>query len=91
LFHGVVKTKRPDATQDAEDQVIDGLDKTYTDKGMTNEGKEPKDKEKRCKKNRYSDDDFYFFIFSVFSVDVVFFDDSEFLYTSSPIPDFIMT
>jgi hypothetical protein len=91
LLHGVVKTKWSDATQDAEDKVIDGLDKTDLDDRMADESKEPKDKEKRCEKNRNSDDDLYCFIFSIFSVDVVFFDDSEFLYTSSPIPDFIMT
>ena len=91
MLHGVVKAKWSDAAQNAEDKVIDGLDKTDLDDRMANESKETKDKEKRCEKNRYSDDDFYFFIFSVFPVDVVFFDDSEFLYTSSPIPDFIMT
>jgi hypothetical protein len=91
LFHGIVKTEWSDAAQDAEDKVIDGLDKTDLDDRMADESKEPKDKEKRCKKNRYSDDDLYCFIFSIFSVDVVFFDDSEFLYTSSPIPDFIIT
>jgi hypothetical protein len=91
LLHRVVKTKGSDATQDAEDKVIDRLDKTDIDNGMTDESEESKDKEKRCEKNRNSDDDFYCFIFSVFPVDVVFFDDSEFLYTSSPIPDFIIT
>jgi hypothetical protein len=91
LLHGVVKAKWSDATQDAEDKVIDGLDKTDLDDRMADESKEPKDKEKRCEKNRNSDDDLYCFIFSISSVDVVFFDDSEFLYTSSPIPDFIIT
>ena len=91
MFHGVVKTKWSDATQDAEDKVIDRLDKTDIDNGMTDESKETKDKKKRCEKNRNSNDDLYCLIFSVFSVDVVFFDDSELLYTSSPIPDFIIT
>ncbi|MBE3142206.1 MAG: hypothetical protein IMZ53_16665 [Thermoplasmata archaeon] len=91
MLHGVVKAKWSDATQDAEDKVIDGLDKTDLDDRMADESKEPKDKEKRCEKNRNSDDDLYCFIFSIFSVDVVFFDYSEFLYTSSPIPDFIIT
>jgi hypothetical protein len=58
---------------------------------MTNESEEPKDKKKRCEKNRNSDDDLDRFIFTIFSVDVVFFDDSDFFYTSSPIPDFIIT
>lgn len=91
MLHGVVKAKWSDATQDAEYKVIDGLDKTDLDDWMADESKEPKDKEKGCEKNRNSDDDLYCFIFSIFSVDVVFFDDSEFLYTSSPIPDFIIT
>ena len=91
MLHRIVKTKGSDATQDAEDKVINRLDKTDIDNGMTDESEESKDKEKRCEKNRNSDDDFYCFIFSVFPVDVVFFDDSEFLYTSSPIPDFIIT
>jgi hypothetical protein len=91
LLHGVVKAKWSDATEDAEDKVINGLDKTDINDGVTYESEEPKDKEKRCEKNRNSDDDLYCFIFSIFSVDVVFFDESEFLYTSSPIPDFIIT
>ncbi|MCX6663610.1 MAG: hypothetical protein NTZ75_05115 [Euryarchaeota archaeon] len=91
MLHRVVKAKGSDATQDAEDKVIDRLDKTDIDNGMTDESEESKDKEHRRKKNRNSDDNLYCFIFSVFPVDVVFFDDSEFLYTSSPIPDFIIT
>ena len=91
MLHRVVKTKGSDATQDAEDKIIDRLDKTDLYNRMANESKESKDKEQRRKKNRNSDDDLNCFIFSIFPVDVVFFDDSEFLYTSSPIPDFIIT
>jgi hypothetical protein len=91
LFHGVVKAKWSNATQDAEDEIIDGLDETDIDNGMINESEESKDEEKGCKKDRDADDDLYGLIFSIFFVDVVFLDKSEFLYTSSPIPDFIIT
>jgi len=91
LFHRVVEPKRPDAAEDSEHQIIDRLDETDVYDGMSDEGKKAKDKENSCKKNRNSNDDLDGFIFPVFSIDVVFFDESEFLYTSSPIPDFIIT
>ena len=58
---------------------------------MFDESEKPKDEEKSGKQNRNPNDDVDQFIFPVFSVDVVFFYISDFLYTSSPIPDFIMT
>jgi hypothetical protein len=58
---------------------------------MAKPSKKTKHKAEGCKKNRYSYDNIYFFVFSVFAVDVIFFNDSDFFYTSSPIPDFIMT
>jgi len=58
---------------------------------MTNQCKESEDKKHGGKKNRDSYDDADCFIFPVFSVKIIFLDDSEFCYTSSPIPDFIMT
>jgi hypothetical protein len=75
LFHGVIKTKWSDATKDTKDKVIDGLNKTNVDDGVTKESEEAKDRENRYKKNRNPDDDYDSFIFSIFLVDVVVFDD----------------
>jgi len=55
------------------------------------EGKKPKDEEERSQQDGNPENDIDQFIFSISSVDVVFFDKFDFLYTSSPIPDFIMT
>jgi hypothetical protein len=58
---------------------------------MMYESKKPKDEEKSGKENRNTNEDINEFIFPISSIDVVLFDNSYFLYTSSPIPDFIMT
>ena len=63
-------------TKDTKDKVINGLNKTNIDEGVTKESEDAKNKEKRCKKNRNPDDNHYSFIFSVSLVDVVVFNDS---------------
>jgi len=91
LFRGTVKPDRSDATKHPEDQIIDWLEKTDRDDRLTDEGKDTKGKEKSRQKDRYTCDKQNGLIFPIFFVDVIFFDKREFLYISSPIPDFIIT
>ncbi|MBN1280258.1 MAG: hypothetical protein JXA00_01270 [Candidatus Thermoplasmatota archaeon] len=58
---------------------------------MTYHGEEPEDKEEGGEQNGDTKDDVFDFVFPVLLVDVVWLDDLDWFYTSSPIPDFIMT
>jgi hypothetical protein len=51
LFHGAIKTKWSNATENTKDKVIDWLKKTNVDDRVTEESEEAKNKEKRCNKN----------------------------------------
>ena len=91
LFHGIVKTQWSNTTKHTKDHIINWLKETNIDDRVIDERKKPEDKENSSEKNGDTNNHIYGLVFTVLFVDIIIFDKRYFLYTSSPIPDFIIT